>query len=40
MAASIMEKLASKPGLFWILRSLPYQFNLSASIVKKRMRSP
>ena len=40
IAASIMGKLASNPGMFWILCASHKQFNLLASIVKKRMRKP
>jgi len=35
-----MGKLASNPGMFWILCASHKQFNLLASIVKKRMRKP
>ena len=40
IAASIMGKLASNPGMFWILCASHKQFNLLASVVKKRMRKP
>jgi hypothetical protein len=33
-------KLASSPGLFWILCLLSLHLNPSVSIVKKRMRLP